>query len=83
MGGRSVSTTEGDDIARLIALWDSPDYNTGGPVPPKQETDPEDAGMWAIWGGGPMVAAHRASAARCDRWWRENGKTESDKESRS
>lgn len=68
------------DIARLIALWDAPDYDTGGPVPPEQETDPDDAGVWAIARGGPMAAGHRASAARCARWWRENGNTGVDKE---
>ena len=26
------------DISRLIALWSSPDYDTGGPVPPGWET---------------------------------------------
>jgi len=62
------------DIARLIALWDSPDYDTGDPVPSGWETDPDDAGVWAISRGGPMAAGHQASAARCERWWRENGK---------
>lgn len=70
----------GADIARLIALWESPDYDTGGPVPPDWETDLDDAGVWAISRGGPMAASHDASARRCDRWWRQNRKTETDKE---
>lgn len=71
------------EITRLIALWTSPNYDTGGPVPPGWETDPDDAGVWAISRGGPMAAGHQASTARCERWWRENGKTETDKENRS
>lgn len=68
------------DIARLIAVFNSPDYDTGGPVPPEWETDPDDVGVWVIWEGGPLVASAKASAARCERWWRENSKTETDKE---
>ena len=71
------------DIARLIALWTSPDYDTGGPVPPGWETAPDDASVWAIARGGPMAAGHQASAARCDRWWRENGNTEIREEGQS
>lgn len=61
-----------DDIARLIALWEFLDYDTGGPVPPEWETEPDDLGVWAVWEGGPLAAGHEASARRCDRWWREN-----------
>lgn len=71
------------DLARLIALWESPAYDTGGPVLLGWETDPDDLGVWAISGGGPIAASHKASAARCERWWRENGNTETDKENRS
>jgi len=78
-----VSAAENDNIARLDARQDSPDYDTGGPVPPGWETNPDDVGVWAIARGGLMPAEHQASAARCDRWWRENGNTETDKENRS
>jgi hypothetical protein len=83
VGGRSVNAAEDDNIARLIALWSSPGYDTGGPVPPGWETCPDDAGVWAIARGGPMAAGHQASAARCERRWRENGNTETGKEDRS
>lgn len=69
----------GADVARLIALFDSPDYDTGGPLPPEQQAD-DDSGVWCIWEGGPLAHHARASAARCERWWRENRKTETDKD---
>lgn len=79
MGGRTVSLQDAAGIARLIALWDSPGYDEGAPLPADGQAD-DDSATWCVWEGGPFVHHARASAARCDRWWREDRKTETDKE---
>lgn len=72
MTGRPVPRSQlPADIAALIALWDSPDYDTGGPLPAEEQAD-EDSATWCVWEGGSFVHYARASAHRFDRWWREN-----------
>lgn len=55
-----------DDIDRLIALWDSPDYDDGGPLPADQQAD-DDSATWCVWEGGPFAHHARTSARRRDR----------------
>lgn len=71
-----------DDIDRLIALWDSPDYDDGGPLPADQQAD-DDSATWCVWEGGPFAEHARTSAHRFDRWWRENAATPTTNDSRS
>jgi len=59
------------DIDRLIALWDSPDYDDGAPLPADQQAD-DDSATWCVWEGGPFAHHARSSAQRFDRWRHEN-----------
>jgi hypothetical protein len=78
VGSTGTADAEGGvsalDIDCLIALFDSPDYDDGGPLPAEQQAD-EDSATWCVWEGGPFVAHARASARRFDRRWRENAAT--------
>jgi hypothetical protein len=67
MTGRPVPRAQlPADIDRLIALWDSPDYDTGGPLPAEQQAD-DDSATWCVWEGGPFVHHAQSSARRFDR----------------
>lgn len=55
---------------RLLAALSDPGRDDGPELPPEEQCDPDDPGLWAIWSGGPIKAGHDLSAARADRAWR-------------